>query len=637
MRSPLLSLCLVAACSSSTTNPAADLGPRPELARADSGAPDRAPGDAPRASEARADQPAPDLGPKTHECALGEQHCSGWNLRRYCSDTPAGRRWTDETCAAGSGCVKGDCASLACSDECDLGDSQAGKDCALYDLKTQSWAAPAPAASRHDRARAFAEWLHRDGMAHGGVGSTAYSDPPSYKKPATMHGIGDSAIWTGTYLAAEALRLKATGAAAARARVKSLVATLHLWFNVSGAPGMLARFAAPAGAPQPVVLNDLKCGSAWRVHCNVSYQGAAYDYIGHISRDQYQGVLLGYALAYEALGPADEPTRALIREDALELVEELMKERTVQVKLSYNGTALPQFPVQMRFAVLAPAEMDGGAVALNLDTSKPDDSTMKGFQEFIPNLQDVLKQVPVIGGLVPPIPRASSAIMLASFFRVALAVSDGVPAAAARRAAIEAFYLGNKGLGGNVSDWLAVAAQWDGGTKCGDAYYGNNITMEPMYNLARLETDPARRKIIVGDVLTNKMWQTFKTTKNTFFAFIYAANAASPLGSEIAAATAQLDGFKPPPRVHVAVDLRADPKYLPHESGCTDQVTHATAVDVADRPVEDFLWQRHPWKLYDAGDLGQSEPGVDYLVAYWMGRHHGFIAEDAPARCLRWK
>mgnify|MGYP000458777045 CR=1 FL=1 len=39
-------------------------------------------------------------------------------------------------------------------------------------------------------------------------------------------------------------------------------------------------------------------------------------------RDQYQGVMLGYALAYEALGEEGEDTRALIREDVVELIEE---------------------------------------------------------------------------------------------------------------------------------------------------------------------------------------------------------------------------------------------------------------------------------------------------------------------------
>lgn len=627
------------ACSSSSTPPKKDGGGSD--GRADLHLTDQRLVDAPPIDGAVPDvrtDARQDAASLTHECGLTDAYCLSWNSRRRCDDTSAGRRWVDEPCATGSGCLQGKCAQLACSDECDLGATQSGgKTCALYDLQTDSWATTAPATSRHDRARAFNEWLHRDGMAHGGVGSVAYHDPPTYKSPKVLHGLGDSAIWTGTYLAAEALRLKATGAPAAREQVKSLVETLHLWFNVSGQPGMLARFTAPAGIAQPVVLNDLACGTSWRVHCNVTYQNKAYDYIGHISRDQYQGVLLGYALAYEALGPDDEATRALIREDVFELVEELMKERTLPVKLTFNGTALPLFNVKMRFAVLAPAEMDNGAIVFEVDTANVEGAVMKGFQEFIPDLGDVLKQMPLIGGIVPSIPRASSAIMLASFFRVALRVSEDVPALAARRAVIEDFYVHNKGWGGNIYDWLQVANKWAEGTICGKSYYGNNIMMEPMYNLARLETDPARRAQIIDDILTDKIWQTFKTTKNTFFAFIYAGNVPNPAPAEVAAAVAQLDGFGPPPRVKVAVDLRTDPKYLPHEPGCPDQTSHTTAVDIKDRPVGDFIWQRHPWGLYDPGNPAQTEPGVDYLVAYWMGRHHGFIPDDRPTTCLRWK
>ena len=88
--------------------------------------------------------------------------------------------------------------------------------------------------------------------------------------------------------------------------------------------------------------------------------------------------------------------------------------------------------------------------------------------------------------------------------------------------------------------------------------------------------------------------------------------------------------------MHLAVDLRSSPEYPDHQSGCTDQVVHTTAVDVGDRPVGDFLWQRHPWGLFDWGDPYQTEPGVDYLVAYWMARHHGFLADAAAGHCLRW-
>ena len=128
-------------------------------------------------------------------------------------------------------------------------------------------------------------------MAAGGVGSARYSDPPTYSTIAYMDGIGDSAIWTGTYLAAEALRLKATGAADARANVKQLAETLHVWLNVAGDPGVLARFAAPAGTVFPFGVGDLNCGDG-RSHCDVPYAGSSWDYIGHISRDQYQGVMV---------------------------------------------------------------------------------------------------------------------------------------------------------------------------------------------------------------------------------------------------------------------------------------------------------------------------------------------------------
>jgi hypothetical protein len=51
--------------------------------------------------------------------------------------------------------------------------------------------------------------------------------------------------------------------------------------------------------------------------------------------------------------------------------------------------------------------------------------------------------------------------------------------------------------------------------------------------------------------------------------------------------------------------------------------------------VGDFLWQRQPRGLSDTGDSKQSEPGVDCLVAYWMGRRHDFFGDDTPAVCLR--
>lgn len=561
----------------------------------------------------------------------GQAVCTGHASRLVC----AGGSWQEETCGAGAGCVRGECVAAACSDECVLGATDGTHTCELFDVTTGGWVSPAPGTSMHDRARAYQQWLHRDGMAYGGVGNAVYADPPDYTQVVRLRGLHDSAIWTGTYLAAEAARLHATGSVNARDNIKQLVETLHRWFNVSGSPGLLARFVTPANASFPAVLEGANCGDP-NVVCNASYAGATYNYMGHISRDQYQGVMLGYALAYDTLGPRDEAIRELIRADVVELVEELMKERTVPTRLVFNGTTLGPFDITMRFVVLNPAEFVDGAVELTVDTDSTDDSEMVGFQEFIPNLAHVVRQFPGLSFL-PDIPRAGSAVMLASFFQVALRLTDGVAAYAERRAAIEAYYTSNTNQGGNADDWLAIARLWSYGGDCGRSYYANNIVMEPMYNLARLETDSGRLATIRNDVLRDRMWTDFATTKNSFFSFLYAANMPGADATITADAADQLSGFPPPPRVRRAVNLTAEARYQPHESGCSNQTSHANAVDVRERVVSDFIWQRHPWGLLDGGDPAVTYPGIDYLVAYWFGRRHGYMNDDTAGRCTAWR
>jgi hypothetical protein len=494
----------------------------------------------------------------------------------------------------------------------------------------------APETSLHDRARAYNQWLRRDHLPYGGVGNAIYADTPTYRDVAAYMGHGDSAIWTGTYLAAEALRLKSTGSADARDNVSYLVNTLHRWFNISGVPGILVRYAAPSDRPPKPINYDLNCMDE-SVQCMVSFEGETYDYNGNVSRDQYQGVMLGYALAYEALSPNDEASRELIRKDVVELVEELMKERSVPLEVSFKGTTLTRSSVKMRFALLNPVETTNGAVQITFDGSDVvNDIDMRGLREFMPDWGQALRQVPGLSW-VPVIPRAGSAVMLASFFQVALKVTEGVPAYAERREAIENFYRNNSDDWGNVTDWMTIAKGWAYTHECGDKYYGNNIVMEPMYNLARLEEDYNILTTVRHDVLEGALWKEHRGTKNSFFYYIYSSNMPGASAEIAQEATTQLKGFPPPPRVQVHTDLRTDPRYFPHEEGCENQTHHDQAVDVADRVVRDFIWQRHPWGLYQDGNASLVYPGVDYLVAYWMGRHHGYIVDDKPGTCLAWR
>src|SRR5687767_14544833 len=67
----------------------------------------------------------PDPGPKeATECAVGAAVCTGKAGRRVCVANGAGSKWTDESCASGSGCWQAACAPSKCSDECTLGETK---------------------------------------------------------------------------------------------------------------------------------------------------------------------------------------------------------------------------------------------------------------------------------------------------------------------------------------------------------------------------------------------------------------------------------------------------------------------------------------------------------------------------------
>jgi hypothetical protein len=564
------------------------------------------------------------------ECPAGQQWCTAHDVTHACTPTPGGLRWQDITCAAGSGCVDGACVPRACSDECTLGDVANGKTCELFDVASGSFVSTQPQTSLHDRAREFERWLKRDGMASGSVGCARYADPPAYTQIITMNDSGDSALWTGTYLAAEAARLQATGAPDARANVRSLAAIVHDLLNVSGTPGNLARWATPQSRTYPFDIPDYKCSDT-RVHCGVTYQGQSWDYVGHVSRDQYQGIVLGAALAYEALDARDEDVKDTLRQDVVTLVKELMTERLVPVSIKLNGTRLPPSMVHARFIVVNPAEYVNGALDLEVSTTSSSSDQMYGFQEFSPDLADLVHELPLLSW-VPALPRPSSAIMLASFFNVALRMTADRPQDQADHDAIYSYYTTHSGTGGNITDWLNVAKQWTADTGCNQNYYTNNITLQPLYNLARLEMDPTRGALIRNDLFAQTMWPTFAPTKNVFFSFIYAGTVSTGQPQIVTDAVAQLGQFPPPPRVMHPIDLRNDPRY-PEDANCPGQVNHSMAIDVGDRRVAGFMWEVSPWDLYDSGDLNQTEPGVDYLVAYWLGRKHGFLSDDAAGRC----
>lgn len=470
-----------------------------------------------------------------------------------------------------------------------------------------------------DRATRHDLWMRQRLMPAGGVMPAHFTDA-SFTQVQAYDGRRDPAIWTGAYLAAQALRLKATGAADARNQVHQTVRVLDRWWRISSDPGYLARFAAPANSAE-AILATLPASDP-EVIRNVPFNNQLWHWRGRVSRDQYQGVLLGMSLAYEAT--TDPAVRQLIREDVTRFAEQLMRRESRRVKVVINGSRGFTLNLPLQHAVYTDDETPDGVPILNIRTN-PFAAEGSGMLVFWPNSSEALRQIPGLGGL-PDVLIPTQAIQLAAAFQVALQVTAGVPAYAARHAALRAHYEEN------FDTWLDIASGWENTNRCGASYHGIDVAFMPLFNWIRLEEDPTRRAHLQTAVLRDALWTEVADHKNVFFAFLYASQAApeDAVDDVIATHLAQFGGFSDAPQLALPLDVRW--KY-PEDPQCRGLA--ASATDVADRPGATFIWERQPWVRFDAGTPNLAYPGVDYLLAYWLGRQAGFIPADAPLTLQR--
>lgn len=130
---------------------------------------------------------------------------------------------------------------------------------------------------------------------------------------------GDSAIWTGHYLAAEAFRYKVTGDPAALANAQGAIAGIKLLIDVTGG-NLLARCAVPETSSYlpSIVQQEASNGS----YLGSSAEGTAYTWIGNTSRDEYVGVFFGLGVAYDMI--PDAATRAQVSALITRLLDNLL-------------------------------------------------------------------------------------------------------------------------------------------------------------------------------------------------------------------------------------------------------------------------------------------------------------------------
>ena len=112
---------------------------------------------------------------------------------------------------------------------------------------------------------------------------------------------GDSAIWTGHWLAAESYRYAVTRSPEALDNVRVALDGIRKLLEVTG-NGLLARCAFPVESPYAP---DMMGEEAHHGVYGGTVDGAQWNWIGNTSRDQYLGVFFGLTVAYSVV---DEPT-----------------------------------------------------------------------------------------------------------------------------------------------------------------------------------------------------------------------------------------------------------------------------------------------------------------------------------------
>ena len=135
------------------------------------------------------------------------------------------------------------------------------------------------------------------------------------------HG-GDSAIWTGHYLAAEAFRFQVTGEPQAFDNLWTALRGIRALVDVTGS-NLLARCLVPVAWEE----NVNKRGIITEEHENGIYTstigGQAYYWVGNTTRDQYAGVFFGLGVAYDMVNNAE--VRSFIQQDVTRLLDFLLQ------------------------------------------------------------------------------------------------------------------------------------------------------------------------------------------------------------------------------------------------------------------------------------------------------------------------
>lgn len=462
---------------------------------------------------------------------------------------------------------------------------------------------------------------------------------------------GDAGLWSGTYLGAESYRyavarhhLASTPTGqdglgnrkywvdqlkGALTRIDALVAQIDLrtyiardWHTeldpsidpatlppsvnlgggvIQGEPGMLMFSCAPTAAPPGFGMamnSDVRGPWRWvndlgRPERLTLPQGT-YVCEASTTRDAYAGTLFGLMNAFDLVAPDDPELRAVIRDDILAIANFLLKNGWNTTR-PHGQVALPPFgDVYDNFAtptmILSPAyRLAISEAALHVaQVAGPPEEAQKWQAIWAEELATQTPSDTVANELNDPTPQAGyfgwnlAHLMYSTMIRLA-------PDETARALFRRNFSIIDRQTGDDDNAFFETVAF--------------SITGEQWRHDAAVAHTRAwldyRRRIDGGGVTSNSA--RCGATLECVPADEFDITTETAIGS----ATVTYEGSSTRPR-------------------------SITPVPVADRVPTDFLWQRSPFTELDGSvDATHQEPGIDFLLPYWMMRYHTEVSIPA--------
>lgn len=463
-----------------------------------------------------------------------------------------------------------------------------------------------PAGPLHEKAAAYDRFLQTKlwPQPHGGVVNVDFARGSGQGLEELGEILGyddqqDSAIWTGTYLAAQAFRYAATGDPVekqeALRNARSAAQTLHLFLEVTGQTGLLARFAGPLDQTEVYLRGACPCQRPTpdkaglccpeNNSCAKSGDDKLF-WLGGTTRDQYSGWYFGLGIAHRLID--DPELRQLVANDL----------RQVTTALS-----------NQHWIIKGP---DGKPTTASASTIEP--------------------------------------LMQAAWLLLAAeATGDSTYVQSYEKLVRDPVRL----------EFLLVEDDFDWTNKYMQ-YYAFNLDFLAYYNLIQLEPRAERKRAYLK-VLEDHPYREVKDTGNSFFDYIAKAVGADVSEQALRDAKVSLKHFPEPPGHWTCVvppktDFSRTSVVL---SDLTRPINSRMVQPQARRPYpiqswcrQDFLWQQSPYEVCCC-PVSESEtwlkeedraycdnlpaprhreirvlPGADYLVAYWMGRYHQFLKPE---------